>query len=177
VLQARFGLSASQFSAVFAVNSVGIMLGGRLSGRALRRFSSSTVLGGGLAVMTAATTVLLVAAVAGEGLPALLPPLFVAVGCVGVLMPNATALALLRHGRSAGTASALLGALQYLAGAVAGPLAAIRSASTIAMATGMTTVVVAALAIWAAALRPAARRPQRSSDRADAVAALCSNTV
>jgi hypothetical protein len=41
----------------------------------------------------------------------------------------------------------------------------------------MTTVVVAALAIWAAALRPAARRPQRSSDRADAVAALCSNTV
>ncbi|MFP5416928.1 MAG: multidrug effflux MFS transporter, partial [Actinomycetes bacterium] len=99
VLQTRFGLSASGFSAVFAVNSVGIMLGGRLSGLALRRYGSSAVLGVGLAIMSAATAVLLLASVVGWGLPALLPPLFVAVATVGLLMPNATAFALVRHGR------------------------------------------------------------------------------
>jgi DHA1 family bicyclomycin/chloramphenicol resistance-like MFS transporter len=177
VLQTRFGLSASQFSGVFAVNSIGIMLGGRVSALALRRTSGSAVLGAGLALMTTATAVLLLAAAAGWGLPALLPPLFIAVGTVGLLMPNATALALVRHGRSAGTASALLGTLQYLSGAVAGPLAAIHGASTIAMAAGMTSLALTAMVVWAAALRPAARQLNRATDRAPAVVALDSTSA
>lgn len=152
VLQTSFGLSASQFSAVFAVNSIGIMVGGRISSLALRRFGSVGVLGAGLGVMTVATLVLLAAAGTGLGLATLLPPLFVAIAMVGLVLPNATALALVRHHRSAGTASALLGSLQYLVGAVAGPVASVGGASTIAMAVGMSLAVTAALAIWLTAL-------------------------
>ncbi|MFP5416849.1 MAG: Bcr/CflA family drug resistance efflux transporter, partial [Actinomycetes bacterium] len=120
---------------------------------------------------------LLLASVVGWGLPALLPPLFVAVATVGLLMPNATAFALVRHGRRAGTASALLGAMQYLTGAVAGPLATIHGASTIAMATGMTSFIVSAIVVWAAALRPAARQPNRTADHPATVAALDSTSA
>jgi DHA1 family bicyclomycin/chloramphenicol resistance-like MFS transporter len=156
VLQTDFGLSPSQFSAVFAANSIGIVLGGHLSSRASHRLTSSAVLGIGLTVMATATAVLLIAALCGLGLSVLLPPLFVAVAAIGVVMPNATTLALLRHGRSAGTASALLGATQYLTGALAGPLASTQGASTTVMAAGMTTVLAIALTVWALGLRPGA---------------------
>jgi len=148
ILQSGFGLSPSLFSAVFAANSVGIMLGGRGSALALRRLGSATILGTALAVMTTAGIVLLIAAAGGMGLPVLLPPLFVTIAMVGLVMPNATALALSRHGRSAGTASALLGTVQYLAGAVAGPLASSRGASATAMGTSMAAAVGAALLVW-----------------------------
>jgi DHA1 family bicyclomycin/chloramphenicol resistance-like MFS transporter len=64
------------------------------------------------------------------------------------VLPNATALALVRHTRNAGTASALLGSLQYLVGAVAGPVVSIGGASTVAMAVGMTVVVLAGSVVW-----------------------------
>jgi DHA1 family bicyclomycin/chloramphenicol resistance-like MFS transporter len=157
VLQSAFGLSPSEFSAVFAINSVGIVIGGRVSGLLLRRFDSFALLGGGLGTMTAATAMLLLAAVSGWGLPGLLPPLFVAIGTVGVVLPNATALALRRHARSAGTASALLGSMQYLAGALAGPLVSARGASATAMAAGMTATIGTGLLVWTIVLRPVRR--------------------
>ena len=49
-------------------------------------------------------------------------PLFVCVSSVGFVLPNTTVLAMAPHGRVAGSASALLGALQFLLGAAAGAL-------------------------------------------------------
>lgn len=160
VLQTTFGLSPLEFSAVFATNSVGIVLGGRLSGVLLRRMASSALLGIGLATMGLASAAALLTAVFGWGLPALLPSLFLAISTVGMIMPNATALALLRHGRSAGTASALLGAMQYLAGAIAGPASSAAGASAGAMALAMTIVAVVGFALWALAVSPTARTPR-----------------
>ena len=158
VLQASYGLSASAFSAVFATNSVGLVLAGRLSVLLLRRFDSYVVLGAGLTTMTAGSTVLLIAAVAGWGLPGLLPPLFVAIASVGIVLPNGTALALVRHRRSAGTASALLGALQYLAGALVGPAVSAGGASATAMAAGMAATTGTGLLVWASVVLPVRRQ-------------------
>jgi MFS transporter, DHA1 family, multidrug resistance protein len=83
--------------------------------------------------------------------------LFVAIGTVGIVLPNATALALVRHARSAGTASALLGTLQYLAGALAGPLVSSRGATVTAMAAGIAATVGTALLVWTMVLRPLRR--------------------
>ncbi|WP_446666353.1 multidrug effflux MFS transporter [Flexivirga sp. B27] len=153
VLQDGFGLSAGEFSAVFAINSTAIIVGSRVSQVLLRRHSMPAVLGVGLAVMTAACLVGSASAAVHLGLVGLLPSLVIAVGSVGIVMPTATALALLRHSRNAGMASALLGSLQYLAGAVVGPVLSVRGATLGAMSAGMTVSAALALGVWAFVIR------------------------
>ncbi|GAB2472109.1 multidrug effflux MFS transporter [Jatrophihabitans fulvus] len=168
VLQSDFGLSPGAFSAVFALNSVGIVLGGRVSTALLRRRDAAAVLRLGLLAMTVGSALALLAAVLGWGLPGILPPVFVAIGAVGLVLPNAAALALLRHGSSAGTASALFGATQFLSGAVAGPLASSFGASAVAMTAAM---AVAALGATAVAVRVLPRRAHAAPRMADVVPA------
>jgi DHA1 family bicyclomycin/chloramphenicol resistance-like MFS transporter len=48
--------------------------------------------------------------------------LFCYIACHGFVLPNTTALAMAPHGKVAGSASALLGTLQFVLGAVAGSL-------------------------------------------------------
>jgi MFS transporter, DHA1 family, multidrug resistance protein len=163
VLQSRFHLSASEFSLVFALNSVAIVLGGRVSWLLLRRMPASPVLGIGLITMAAGSVSGLIGSMLDLGLPALLASLFVAIGSIGLVLPNATALALLRHGRNAGTASALLGALQYAVGALAGPVASVHGATVVAMTAGMAVATTIALAVWVLALRAHAAGSARPS--------------
>lgn len=153
VLQDTFRLSATEFSAVFALNSTAIIVGSRVSQVLLRRRSTGSVLGIGLAAMAAASVAGSLTAAVHLGLIGLLPALVVAVGSVGVVMPTATALGLLRHRRNAGMASALLGSLQYLAGAAVGPLVSMRGATEGAMTLGMASAAVLALVVWAIAIR------------------------
>ncbi len=57
------------------------------------------------------------------GLPGFVAALWIMLGAVCFVLPNAPALALTRHtARPAGTAAALLGSMQYAVGAVVAPL-------------------------------------------------------
>src|SRR5215510_1729066 len=56
------------------------------------------------------------------GFAGILIPLFCFISSHGFVLPNTTALAMAPHGRVAGSASALLGTLQFVLGAVAGSL-------------------------------------------------------
>jgi DHA1 family bicyclomycin/chloramphenicol resistance-like MFS transporter len=56
------------------------------------------------------------------GFPGILVPLFFYIACHGFVLPNTTALAMAPHGKVAGSASALLGTLQFMLGAVAGSM-------------------------------------------------------
>jgi MFS transporter, DHA1 family, multidrug resistance protein len=49
-------------------------------------------------------------------------PLFVVIASVGLVFPNATTLALANRPEVAGSASAMLGVLQFVLGAAAAPL-------------------------------------------------------
>ena len=49
-LQGVYGLSPQQFSLVFGVNGVGIVLAGQLNGRLVGRFSERTLLAAGLTI-------------------------------------------------------------------------------------------------------------------------------
>jgi DHA1 family bicyclomycin/chloramphenicol resistance-like MFS transporter len=157
VFQHEYGLSPSEFSMVFATNGIGIMLGTRTNSLLLRRFHIATALTVGLSIMGAAVLVLLLATHLGWGLVAVLPALFVAVGSIGFVFPNTSAIALVGHPRNAGTASALLGTTQFLAGAVAGPLASLRGASAVAMANGMAVAMVGVVLILVLVVHPTRR--------------------
>ena len=66
----------------------------------------------------------------GIGLLGILPALFVVVASQGMIGPNTSALALAGHPRTAGSASALLGVLQFAVGAVASPLVGVGGSAT-----------------------------------------------
>lgn len=117
VLQDQHHLSAQQFSLVFGTNGLGLVACAQLSGLLVDRVRPRRLLG--IGVTTQACGAVAVLATAPHGpLWAILPALFVAVASMGLVLPNATALALAEHGTQAGTASAALGTFQFLVGAL-----------------------------------------------------------
>lgn len=123
VMQNVYGASPQLFSVVFGINAVGLVLVGQLNGQLVGRFSPRDLLLVGTSLCCAAGLALLAVVILGiPGLSALLLPLFVLVSSLGLVMPNATALGLSAHARHAGAASALLGVMQFIVGAVAAPL-------------------------------------------------------
>ncbi len=129
VIQEIYGASPQTFSLLFGVNSVGLVVVGQINGKLLvGRVSMDKVLAAGLAVVVLASTALLLMATGAFGEVGLVPvatALFVLMSAMGVTMPNAQTLALMRTRHSAGSASALLGTSSFLIGAVASPLVGI----------------------------------------------------
>ncbi|SEP51530.1 Bcr/CflA family multidrug efflux MFS transporter [Amycolatopsis saalfeldensis] len=155
-LQGVYGLSPQQFSLVFGLNGVGIVLAGQLNGRLVGRFSERTLLAAGLTVAAAGGLGVLFAVTAGLPLIGLVIPLLVVVSSIGLVMPNASSLALAEHARSAGSASALLGVLQFVIGGVATPLVGLGGPGTaVPMAATMAGFGVLALLAFLTLTRPA----------------------
>src|SRR5205814_4749518 len=72
--------------------------------------------------MTAGFAMVLSAYTGFGGFAGILVPLFCFITCYGFIMPSTTGLAMAPHGAIAGSASALLGTLQFVMGATAGAL-------------------------------------------------------
>ncbi|MBK1786517.1 Bcr/CflA family multidrug efflux MFS transporter [Prauserella cavernicola] len=123
VLQTTYGLDPQEYGFVFGTGAVGLVLAGQVNGRLVGRVRQRTLLFVGLTGNAAGSFAVLVAALSGLGLEAVLPALFVAVASAGLVMPNATSLALNDHPEMAGSASALLGVLQFTVGGLTSPLA------------------------------------------------------
>ncbi|MFC6088956.1 multidrug effflux MFS transporter [Saccharothrix lopnurensis] len=154
VLQDVFGLTAQQFSYVFAANSVAIFLAGVLNTRLTGRIMPRPLLKTGLAGAAVGGVGLVVGAALDGGLATFLPPLFVLTIGVGLLMPNASTLAMSRHPEAAGSASAVLGVLTFLVGGLMAPLVgAGGSASLLPMVTVMGASAVLATVVFAVLTR------------------------
>ena len=104
----------------FGANALGLIAASQLNRLLVGRFSSEQVLRGATGLATAAAlTVLAVVWTDTGGLWGVAGALFVFVSTLGVVAPNATAMALERHGERAGLASAVLGSLQFVIAATA----------------------------------------------------------
>jgi DHA1 family bicyclomycin/chloramphenicol resistance-like MFS transporter len=113
------------------------------------------VLTGALPVGTAAAfTLLTVAATGLGGLPALPAALWTVLATAGPALPNAPALS--RHGESAGTASGLLGAVQFGVGALAAPLV---GTGAVAMAILVVLGMSGAVTVLLTVVRPSRAEP------------------
>lgn len=131
VLQDIYGVSPQLFSVFFGLNALGIMTAGQVNGRLVGRLAVDRLLFVGLGAVASGGLVLLaVVVIGGIGLPGILPALFVVVASQGMVGPNTSALALADHPRTAGSASALLGVLQFAIGAVASPLVGVGGTTT-----------------------------------------------
>jgi MFS transporter, DHA1 family, multidrug resistance protein len=157
LLQDVHGLSAQAYSGVFAVNTLGLVALSQLSGRIVHRTGSRVLLRIGTVVIALGGLGLLVATLSGAGLPAVLPSLFLLVSGMGLIFPNASTLALSQHGEAAGSASALIGLGQFLAGAIAAPLVGLGGDPTLSMAVVLAVVTCGSVAVGLfATRRPAA---------------------
>jgi DHA1 family bicyclomycin/chloramphenicol resistance-like MFS transporter len=122
-LQEVYGLSATQFSFVFALNAAGMVCLGLLNARLVHRHAVRALLLGGLIASSLAAVVLLVVVWATPwGLVAVLPPLFAVVASRGLVSANATVLAVARSPSATGSASAVLGACMFGGGILVSPL-------------------------------------------------------
>jgi DHA1 family bicyclomycin/chloramphenicol resistance-like MFS transporter len=123
VYQTVYGVSASTYSVLFAVNALGMLAAGQANHRLLARFSPRSLLAVALTAFAVAGVAVLVAALLPDlGLWALAVPCFVIVAGMGVILPDLTALTLSLHPEVAGTAAAYFGALRLALGALAFPL-------------------------------------------------------
>lgn len=161
VVETIYGASPQVFSLIFATNAIGIVVAGQVSAGLVHRVGPRRLVAAGLAVSLAGGAVLLVGVLAGLGLLAILPGFFLVTSSIGLILPNATALAVADHGARAGSALALIGAFQYVVGAVVAPLVGIAGTGTaLPMA-----IVIASLSLAGGLSFVALARPAVDSDR------------
>jgi DHA1 family bicyclomycin/chloramphenicol resistance-like MFS transporter len=157
VVETIYGQSPQVFSLMFGANALGILLAGQLSAALVERVGPRRLVVAGLAASATGAVILLGAVAAGIGLDGILPGFFLVTASIGFILPNATALALEAHGQRAGSASALLGALQYVIGALVAPLVGIAGTGTaLPMA-----ILIAILSLGASTAYIALARPRR----------------
>ncbi|HEX4833423.1 MAG TPA: multidrug effflux MFS transporter [Trebonia sp.] len=165
IIEDGYGQSPQLFSVIFMVNAVGLTAMAQLGTRLTREYPVEALVVAALALMVAAGVALVAAALTGHPpLIALLIPLFVFVSAYGMLRPNGAALALSGQGAIAGTASAWLGALPFLLGAVLSPLAGLGGQGG-SVPAAIAIGVLCALAL--AFQRTVARRPANGSGPAN----------
>jgi len=137
VYQDVFGVSPQVYGLLFALNGCALLLANVINHRLQERIGSERLLRAGLLAVLGGAVLLTASVVAGAGLAGVIPSLFIAVGGLGFVPSNSVALALGPHGADAGTASALIGVIQFLIGAIAAPLAGVAGESAVPMAIGM----------------------------------------
>jgi DHA1 family bicyclomycin/chloramphenicol resistance-like MFS transporter len=122
VLQQHFGLSSQDYSFVFAANSIGIVSMSWTTRHFVVRVGAPRLLLIGQVAAVVGTAVIAVGT-ALDLLALVLAGLFVAIGSLGLVMPSITMLALAHAPDRAGSASGLIGIVQFSAGALCSPLA------------------------------------------------------
>jgi MFS transporter, DHA1 family, multidrug resistance protein len=155
VLQGRYGLDQQEFALVFGAGAVALIGATQLNVVLLRRFTPATIVVWSLTASALFGVVFVGLAAAGVGgLPAFVVPIWAILAAMGLVIPNAPALALSRHPDASGTSAALLGAGQFGLGAAVAPLVGVLGNDELALAVVMTTgVVIALLALLAAGVR------------------------
>jgi DHA1 family bicyclomycin/chloramphenicol resistance-like MFS transporter len=155
VFQEEFGLNQQQFGLLFGAGALFLIGATQLNAALLRRFEPRVILPAGLVLGTLAGATLLVLAVTNTGgIVGVVAPLWTVLFAVGLVMPNAPTLALARHGEAAGTAAALLGAIQMGVGAIVSPLVGVFGNDAVAMGAVMTGGTLVALAVLLIVVRP-----------------------
>lgn len=151
VLQGRYGLNQQAFALVFAAGAIALIGSTQFNVVLLRRFTPQAITVAALVAASAAGLVFVGLTVADiGGLAGFLIPVLAVLTAMGLVLPNAPAVALSRHPDAAGTAAALLGAAQFGLGAAVAPLVGALGNGALALAGIMTSgMVIALLALLA----------------------------
>lgn len=122
VFMQLFGMTEQEFGLAFSLSAVGVIGASQVNRAVLRRWSSARIAMVSASVQCVAGLVMVVSVLTGLHPAGFFGAMFCYLICVGFLSPNATALAMEPFTSFAGTASALMGSMQMIAGAVGSSL-------------------------------------------------------
>src|SRR6201988_3931609 len=146
VLQGHYGLDQQAFALVFGAGAVALIGATQFNVVLLQRFAPQTIVVWALAAAVLASVVFVGLSYDDiAGLPGFVVPVRAILAAMGLVIPNAPAVALSRHHEAVGTAAALLGASQFGLGAAVAPLVGVLGNDEFALALVMTTGVLIAL--------------------------------
>jgi DHA1 family bicyclomycin/chloramphenicol resistance-like MFS transporter len=166
VLQGQYGLDQQAFALVFSAGAIALIGATQFNVVLLRRFAPQTIVV--WALVAAALAGVVFVALAYQrigGLPGFVGPVWAVLAAMGLVIPNAPAVALSRHPDAAGTAAALLGAAQFGLGAAVAPLVGVLGNNELALALVMTAgIVIALLALLAVGVPSAGIKDDVTAD-------------
>lgn len=158
VFQQGYGLTHGQFSLLFAINGLGLVLSAQVNAALVRRVAPIRLLRTALVAQLVMSLVLLTVAITEfGGLIGLLVALWLVLAFQGLIPANASALAMSRHGEIAGTSAAMIGAIQSLLAGIVSPIVGLLGSDTVAMSSVMLGAGLAAFVVLATAT-PAYRK-------------------
>lgn len=115
-----YGVSETTYATIFALNAIGLVGAGQINNLILRRVKSRTIVIGALIAQSIVGTVMFALYELDMlTVNSITACIFSYLFCLGLIFPNASALSLSSMGHTAGSASAMLGAVQMLLGAIA----------------------------------------------------------
>ncbi|WP_442922449.1 multidrug effflux MFS transporter [Microbacterium sp. Root61] len=147
LFQTTFDFNAQEYGLLFAVNSLGVVIGVQAASRLAARFGPQWVMAFSTAVLLVSSIAILVFDQLGAGLWGVMIPLFVFMTACGFTFPCVQVLALDRHGKAAGTAASLIGATNFGIAGLISPIV-----GWIARDAGITASTMAVVMIGCAAI-------------------------
>jgi DHA1 family bicyclomycin/chloramphenicol resistance-like MFS transporter len=161
-----YGVPAEHYGWVFGSNAAGFILVAQVNARLLASRGPAFLLSRTVWVYLAAgLSLLAIAALRTDALWPLLVPLFICIASLGCILPNTSACAMSGQGARAGSASALLGCIQFSVAAGAASLVGVLHDGT-AMPMAMVISLCGVLAVTFAMLTQRLQR-QRALQAAD----------
>ena len=150
LFQDVYGLDPQGYGLLFAVNSIGVVAGVQISSRLAKRIAPQWILSVSTLVLLGSAIAIMVLDLAGAGFVGTVVPLWFFITACGFGFPMVQALALTNHGKEAGTATSLLGAMNFgLAGLLSPIVGLFGISSAVPMGAVMAaTATVAIASLW-----------------------------
>ena len=155
LFQEIYNFSPQQFGLLFAINSVGIVIGVQTSSRLAKYIGPQWILLGAVGLMFLAALTIVSLNLAHAGLMGILVPLWFFILACGFAFPCQQVLALAGHGGEAATAASLMGAVNFgLAGLLSPIVGLFGIHNAIPMGTMMLATSLVSLVVIGALIRP-----------------------
>ncbi|WP_434637978.1 multidrug effflux MFS transporter [Klebsiella sp. I138] len=145
VIQNEYGMTALQFSLLFGLNGIGLIITAQIFSRLSRRYRADTLLSTGLILAALCALITLALAWLHLPLPALIGLFFTVAFMSGIsTVAGSKAMSAVSSAQS-GTASALMGTLMFVCGGIAAPLAGLGGETMLKMSFAMAVSYLIAL--------------------------------
>ncbi|ECL2722351.1 multidrug effflux MFS transporter [Campylobacter coli] len=144
-----FSLSEQKFALLFGANALGFVICANINARLVLKYESEKILAKALMIMFISTVILLANAFFHPNFLLFELSIFTSIAMLGFITPNTTTLAMARFKEHSGTASAVLGTVQFgFAGFISFVVGAINANTPIILAFVMCACVLVANMIY-----------------------------
>lgn len=137
VIQSEYGMSAMQFSLLFGLNGIGLIIAALIFSKLSHRVAAEVLLSRGLLLAVACAGITLLLAWLHLAIPALVGLFFTVSFMSGISTVSGSEAMSAVSSEQSGTASALMGTLMFVCGGIAAPLAGLGGETMLKMSLAM----------------------------------------